>query len=631
MNQRKLWLYQSSFPEKSAILALPKGMEIIWKTKYGLNKYTCDSIESRFGLFMWWLSHGKAEYLGFNWDISIEDHEYLFNTNKEKNTKIELPVFLEFLWNTRQDLQAHFNIKTVQGKYGLLGWWEEHGEIEYKDHEYLFNTNKEKNTKIELPVFLEFLWNTRQDLQAHFDIKTVQGKYGLLGWWEEHGAIEYKDYDQNNLPKYLKFIWNARQDLQNNFDIKSIEGRHNLLIWWREDGSTEYKELSKIIDQNFKEDSNLIVAEGINIIGFAKGMLGIGEDARMAFQACLANNIKATYVDPNVLWDVNNNDRSLVLETTNKEIFDISLFCLPPIEMLRLAIEDQGDIVESATYKIGLWPWELPSWPSEFNGIANLVDEIWAESTYIYDCFSSLGVPIIKMPPAVEIPKPTEDVRKKYGLPENTFLFYLMFDGNSWLTRKNPLAGIQAFQEAFDSSLDDVGLVIKAMNINANNNIWKEIMKIASSDGRIHIIEEKMSRIDVINFMNSCDSFISLHRSEGIGRAIAEAMLLRQAVIVSNFSGNTDFCNEENSALVDGQLVDLQEGDYIFHENQFWFEPSIPDAASKIKMVFKDKAFRDKISKNAHDFISTYYSAKYVGSLYKQRLEEIRNNANNVQ
>lgn len=575
MKQRKLWLHENAFPEKSAILALPKGIEFIWKIKYGLNKFACDSLEGRFLLFLWWLDYGKDEYIGFSWDISLEDHEYLFKPNREKDIKIDLPFFLEFIWDMRQDLQKSFNIKTVQGKDHLLAWWREYGIIEYKDHKYLLQTNTGKDIIINLPVFLEFIWNIRQDLQENFNIKTVQGKYSFASWWEAHGT-------------------------------------------------TEYKELSKIINQYSKENSHLGFAHGINIIGFAKGMLGIGEDARMAYQACLSNNIDVSYTDPNILWDSNNNDQSLALDVINKEIFDISLFCLPPVEMIRLAIENQSDIIDSETYKIGLWPWELPNWPLEFKGVANLVDEIWAESTYIYDCFSTIGIPVIKMPPAVEIPKPTENVRSKYKLPKNAFLFYLMFDGNSWLTRKNPLAGIEAFQQAFANSIDDVGLVIKAMNIDVNSDIWNEILKMASLDNRIYVIEEKMSRIDIINFMSSCDSFISLHRSEGIGRVIAEAMLLEQAVIVSNFSGNIDFCNEENSALVGGKLIDLQKGDYIFDKNQFWFEPSIMDAASKIKKVFHDPIFRRKISKNAHDFISTYHSVKYVGSLYNQRLSEIR-------
>lgn len=223
---------------------------------------------------------------------------------------------------------------------------------------------------------------------------------------------------------------------------------------------------------------------GVNVIGFPQSTLGLGEDARMAVNVIhnLAIPVVAIQAPMSGPPKV---DHSVDSFLNNCLQFDTSIFCLPPPDMYRLALEGGRHLIDSDTYRIGAWPWELPHWPSAFGRLDKFVDEIWAQSEFVSAVYKKIGtVSVFNMPMVVSIPKPTENLRYSMRLPINSFLFYLLFDGNSWLSRKNPLGGVQAFQKAFplNSANENTGLVIKAMNVNPNDSMWRKIELIAAKD-----------------------------------------------------------------------------------------------------------------------------------------------------
>jgi glycosyltransferase involved in cell wall biosynthesis len=126
-----------------------------------------------------------------------------------------------------------------------------------------------------------------------------------------------------------------------------------------------------------------------------------------------------------------------------------------------------------------------------------------------------------------------------------------------------------------------------------------------------------------VGLQSVCDCFVSLHRAEGFGRNIAEAMLLGKPVIVSAFSGNRDFTNEETAFLVHGALIPVRSGEYPFHEGQVWLDPDVEAAADAMRRCINDQVERNRRARNGQKLISETYSPGAVGRRYSERLSEL--------
>jgi glycosyltransferase involved in cell wall biosynthesis len=615
----------------------------------------------------WWERDGRQEYPGLVWSTT----QFWARLNERESDagdgKMALPRFLSILIGDRPDLAGSINLGTAAGQFSAVNWWERSGRAEYPmlrwaTSEYLEGLNQLDEpvggSCLRIPRFVSNLIASRPDLPAHLHPAHFSGQIHCLQWWQDNGKDEQPHLIWSisdaleqlstakappsgkllELPQFLLQLREGRPDLQGAFDVSCDEGRRHLVQWWEQNGRNEYRVLDPLTVQlpgteDSRSEGKCSVSitlldrtrpAGVNIVGFPQGVLGLGEDARTAWRALQTASIPAVLVNAPMIGP-KKLEHSCDHLLSDELKHDISLFCLPPPEMVRLALEGGKKIIESNTYKIGAWPWELPQWPNAFGKVHQFVDEIWAQSAYVQSAFARQGeTPVHRMPMAVQIPSPVAAIRARFGLPEGRFFFYLMFDGNSWLSRKNPVAGVRAFQQAFAGGETGVGLVIKAMNIRDNDPIWKEVVEIAARDARIHLLSERMSRQDTIDFMASCDAYISLHRSEGFGRVIAEAMALGQPVVVTNFSGNVDFCNAQTSYLVDGELVPLRPGDYLFHEGQYWCDPDVSIAARQLVRVIEDAKERERIAAAGKLHIATDYSIEAVGRAYAARLLAIR-------
>jgi glycosyltransferase involved in cell wall biosynthesis len=619
----------------------------------------------RLGALIWWDEHGKFEYPRLVWQTSSTILKLNEVVHDAKGTLIDVPRFLAPLVNSRPDLSRDVDLNSFNGRFDMLLWWDMHGKREYRRLDWpttkIFDRLNElddgdQRGLLRVPHFLPLLIGSRSDLRALFNLDAFMGRVNAMRWWMGGGQREYPSLHWSlqdsvddllrtssaaegsvPLPQLLLAIRKSRKDLSASFDIETVHGALGLVSWWQDSGRVEYMELrhlrivpTEIRDQALVEQRNWqpsIQARpfGVNIVGFPQGVLGLGEDARMAAQVMQLNHTDVVLINAPMSGPPRL-DTSFNHLLTDELAYQVSLFCLPPPEMVRLTLEGGRRLIESDTYRIGAWPWELPHWPSAFGQAHEFVHEIWAQSRFVEAVYARLGRAKVRhMPMAVVIPTPQAIDRQRYSLPANDFLFYLMFDGNSWLTRKNPVAGIMAFKQAFASNASGVGLVIKAMNVRDSDPTWRQVCELAAADARIHIVSERLNRQDTIDFMACCDAYISLHRSEGFGRVIAEAMALGQPVVATNFSGNVDFCDEETAFLVDGELVPLRPGDYLFHEGQYWCDPDVEIAARQIARLFEDASLRERIAKAGRERIERDYSMAAVAHAYAQRLDEIRN------
>ena len=348
---------------------------------------------------------------------------------------------------------------------------------------------------------------------------------------------------------------------------------------------------------------------GLNIYGFAYGELGIGEDLRMAVECCEAANIPfhVVNVDAGSARQADMHLKGKVSDSQEPPPYNTNLFCLPAFDTVSRVFMQKGAAVFDGYRNIGWWPWELAVFPKAWQPYAfELVDEVWASSQFLYDMYKkATHKPVKLVPLAVSVERMKPYPRSHYGLAEGKFLFLYIFDFNSSVARKNPMAALQAFRQAFASTDNGVGLVFKTMNTKPNNAEWLAFLKECQTDRRVQILTETYERPAVLGLINACDAYVSLHRAEGYGRTMAEAMLLGKPVIATNYSGNVDFVMLAGNFPVNFTLQSLSKESYQWTDTESayqWAEADIAHAVLQFKKVLqtsRNSNYTQTIVKNA--------------------------------
>jgi len=485
-------------------------------------------------------------------------------------------------------------------------------------------------------------WLSRIDLYQKFDLKTESGVIGLLKWWfvesgdkpdlldlVDLGFLEEpipglaEDSDSSrSIAKGEYLLWLTRLDLQESFNIYKSEGRRLYIEWIDVFASNS---MNSIPDK--RPEKNLLVAKGtyykggVNVIGYGRGGFGIGEDSRMAIKALSCSDFEVCAPRLPLTIAAAENDDSISGYEVQSPLFQTNLICLPHFETLRVLAATGREVLD-CRYNIGAWQWELSGYPDEVRCALDIVDEIWSSSDFTENVMKGVTEkPVIHMPMVVCLPEEKRKWgREDFNIPCDDFVFLTILDGNSSIRRKNPLAVVRAFLAAFPYC-KGVRLVIKAMNINPDHPDWSRIASMAEKDERIHIIVETMEKDKLLGLQQVCDCFVSLHRSEGFGRNIAEAMLLGKPVVVSAYSGNLDFTRTDTAFMVGGGLIPLEPGDYMFYEGQHWYDPDVDSAADCMLRCVEDAAMREALARSGRAIIQEKYSVEVVSAAYAARLD----------
>ena len=109
------------------------------------------------------------------------------------------------------------------------------------------------------------------------------------------------------------------------------------------------------------------------------------------------------------------------------------------------------------------------------------------------------------------------------------------------------------------------------------------------------LLTETLSRADIYALEAVCDCFVSLHRSEGFGLAVAECMLLGKPVISTDWSATSEFVMRENGFPVRAKLVTLERNHGPYAKGSTWAEPDTMHAAEHMRSVFSDRALAARL------------------------------------
>ncbi|HJR74929.1 MAG TPA: glycosyltransferase family 4 protein [Luteimonas sp.] len=293
-----------------------------------------------------------------------------------------------------------------------------------------------------------------------------------------------------------------------------------------------------------------------------------------------------------------------------------------------------GDEIEGALSKLGGMPrgarnivypaWELPAFPDVWRKELARFDEVWAPSVFVQrslDGFVAAPVCLQNLP--CEVGLGAMFARKHFGIPDSAYCFLFFFDLRSYAERKNPAAAIEAFRLLLAARPSaDVCLAIKMNGSAADEEAAARIRLMASSAGpRVVLIDATMSDDEVKSLVRCSDCFLSLHRSEGFGRGMAEAMFLGKPVVATAYSGNMDFMRAGNSLPVPYDLIAVREGQYPEWRGQIWADPSVPEAAARMASLVDDPSWGRSLGRVARRDVALKLGYLPTGVRYLEALD----------
>jgi glycosyltransferase involved in cell wall biosynthesis len=326
---------------------------------------------------------------------------------------------------------------------------------------------------------------------------------------------------------------------------------------------------------------------GVNVAGFAQSVYGVGESSRSIWRAAQATGLPCVLL--NVRSDVHKNTDEKVDEFSRKNPYRVNLMTFS-FDYSRRFFRDMGPRFFAGRYNIGLWYWEQETFPVRWHSAFDYYDEIWVPSDFTRAAIASVSpIPVRKItyPLYLDGDRAKLD-RAHFGLPENVFVFLFTFDFFSTVQRKNPAAVIAAFRRVFQRG-DPVVLVLKSINAQHHRTDRDSLGK--ESEGvNVVFIDRHISAREMNALMALADCYVSLHRSEGLGLGMAQAMYLGKPVIGTNYSGNLEFMNSGNSLLVDHEMTVLNEDSGPYELGTCWAEPNIEHAANLMRWVYEHRA-----------------------------------------
>ena len=369
--------------------------------------------------------------------------------------------------------------------------------------------------------------------------------------------------------------------------------------------------------------------DGVNLIGYIRGEIGLGESCRLVARGLAETGLDFTIYNYEQVSAMRHSDFSWEYKITNTTPYNINLIHIQPYE-LPLAYLRINEDIWSNRYNIAFWLWELEEFPEQWQNAFSLVDEIWTPSEFASESIrKATNKPVYTVPYALQTPDCGEYGRRDFDLPEDKFLFLCMYDCSSFFERKNPIAAINAYKQAFPPDEKNVGIVIKL------NNPQKKDMQLIREKladySNVYFVAEVLDRVKANALIACTDAYVSLHRSEGFSLIPAEAMFLGTPVIATNWSANTEFMSEDTGCLVDYVFINIEKDYGPYLAGNRWAEPVIEQASGYMRKLYEDRDYHQLIASNARLRISEKLAPEHMAALIRKRISAIYSKADAVE
>lgn len=360
---------------------------------------------------------------------------------------------------------------------------------------------------------------------------------------------------------------------------------------------------------------------GVNVAGFFRSELGLGEAARLLIGALDAAKVPALPVQ-GMLMPPCRQGAEFAFASPDEAPFAINIICMNG-DTIPMFARDAGKHFFERRYSIALWWWEVGTFPPDWHDAFNYLDEIWVASEHIYQAIAPVSpIPVYKVPMPVIVPRVSEFDRSELGMPEDTFTFLYVYDYHSTSARKNPVGLVRAFKQSFPPG-SGASLVLKCINADRVPAKHEEVLVEIGDHPDIHVVDRYVSAAQKDAIVAACDCYVSLHRSEGFGLTPAEAMWLGKPVIATGYGGVMEFMTPGNSYLVDHSPAPVGPDAHPYPPDAIWADPDIDQAARLMRQVFDNQDDARALGHKASRDIRKTNSPEVAGAAMAARLQVI--------
>jgi glycosyltransferase involved in cell wall biosynthesis len=459
------------------------------------------------------------------------------------------------------------------------------------------------------------------------DLTTPAGAEAFTSWLTEPAPAG----GHAGLTRYHHDVWLERRDVREAYPHLEAEHGEGYAGWLWTNGRVE-NDLQTALMPPWPEFLGApavtpAAPPPVLVAGYLRGNLGLGEATRSCVDALRAAHVpvatRTLRPDP----PVERLPRGARQRPDERAWSDlqfpdgteaaVNLLCVNADQTAELA-QDLASEGLGSRYTIGYWAWETDVIPDRWGPAYELVDEVWAYSTYVAENISQGGnIPVVVMPLPVAAPD-AEGARLPIDIPDG-FVFLFVFDFFSTLERKNPVGLVEAFSRAFAPG-EGPTLLIKTINAEFRREPYERLRYSIAGRPDIKLVDATLTPTELASLFHRADAYVSLHRAEGFGLTLAESMALGKPVIATGFSGNTDFMTPHNSWLVDWTLTTVGTEAEHYPADGHWAEPNADSAVAAMREVVGAPAEAARRGRRAAQDISAALSHATVGQRARDRL-----------